>query len=73
MADKLKTHQHTVPRTLLRGFSDERGFVTMRRRNELVREFHVNDATVRRGFYTFHDSSGEPSNAVEDWLGAEAR
>lgn len=71
MAEKLKTHQHTVPRTLLRGFCDQRGFVTMRRRDGLEREIHINDATVRRGFYTFHDSSGEPSNAVEDWLGSQ--
>jgi hypothetical protein len=68
MADKLKTHQHTVPRTLLRGFSDDRGVVTMRRRDGLVKPVHVSDATVRTKFYTFHDSSGEPSNAVEDWL-----
>jgi hypothetical protein len=71
MADKVKAHQHTVPRTLLRGFSDERGFVTMRRRNGLVREVHVNDAAVRKGIYTFRDSWGDPSNAVEDWLGEE--
>ncbi|MGY1810653.1 DUF4238 domain-containing protein [Blastococcus sp. SYSU D00669] len=68
MADKLKTHQHTVPRTLLRGFCDEREFVTMRRRDGLVREIPISNATVRRRFYTFDDSSGQPSNAVEDWL-----
>ena len=71
MADKLKTHQHTVPRTLLRGFCDERGFVTMRRRNGLVREIHVDDATVRRGVLHVPRLVGEPSDAVEDWLGAE--
>jgi hypothetical protein len=71
MAGKLKKHQHTVPRTLLRGFSDERGFVTMRRRNGSVQRVPTSGATVRKMFYTFYDSSGQASNAVEDWLGEQ--
>jgi hypothetical protein len=71
MADKLKTHQHTVPRTLLRGFSDEREFVTMRRRDGLVHEIPISNAAVRTKIYTFDNSSGQPSNAVEDWLGEQ--
>lgn len=65
---RLKKHQHTVTRTLLRGFCDSRGMVTMWRRNGLVRDVHINDAAVRKSFYRFHDDTGQSSDAVEDWL-----
>lgn len=40
----------------------------MWRRNGSVKDVHINDAAVRRASYRFPDDSGQPSNAVEDWL-----
>ena len=45
----------------------------MWRRDGLVKNVHIKDAAVRRAFYRFHDDSGQPSDAVEDWLDERER
>lgn len=60
--------QHTVARTYLSGFADERGQVVMHRRSGKIGHVSIGDATVRRDFYTYMDDDGNPNEAIEGWM-----
>ena len=66
---QVKKRQHTVPRTLLKGFADAKGLVAIRQRSggKAVR-ININNATVESFFYSFAGPSGELRNEVEEWL-----
>jgi hypothetical protein len=62
-----KRHHHTVPKSHLRRFADDR--------NQLMRvvlpgttrhKIGINDATVEKDFYTVVGPDGEPSDELED-------
>lgn len=69
IVQQVKRRQHTVPKVLLRGFS-QGNRLQMRRRGGSDHLTSLANATVRSNFYSYRDSSGAPVTAVEDWLAA---
>jgi hypothetical protein len=70
IAKQVKRRQHTVPKVLLRGFS-QGNRLQMRRRSGGDHLTSLSDATVRSHFYSYPDSSGAPVTVVEDWLATD--
>jgi len=68
MGSRPKRRQHTVPRTLLRGFADANGCLAMRRRDGTDGLISIRRASVRRDFYSFLGDDGGRVDDVEDWL-----
>lgn len=70
---QVKKRQHTVPRTLLKGFANPKGMVATRRRDGRGGvKANITDATVENFFYSFIGQKGERRNDVEEWLDAYA-
>jgi hypothetical protein len=65
---RLKQRHHTAPRVYLRGFADADEMLAVRRRagNEFAQ--HVDNVTVRNGFYNVRNSDGRLHDAVENWF-----
>ena len=68
MPDQVTRRQHTVPKTLLRGFSDPKRCLAMKRRDGTDGVISLNNAAVRGDFYSYRDPDGTLSDAVETWL-----
>lgn len=67
-AERLKKRHHTAPRVYLRGFADENKLLVVRRRagSEFVQ--HIDNVTVRNGFYNARTSAGLLHDDVENWF-----
>ncbi len=52
MPDQITRRQHTVPKTLLRGFSDPKRYIAMKRRDGTDGVISLNNAAVRGDFYS---------------------
>ncbi|WP_418058319.1 DUF4238 domain-containing protein [Pimelobacter simplex] len=64
----VKSHQHTAPKTYLRGFADTALNVSTRRRTGAEVDLHITNVTVRKGFYNVRNSAGVLHDKVEDWF-----
>jgi hypothetical protein len=67
-AERLKKRHHTAPRVYLRGFADKNELLVVRRRagDEFVQ--HIDNVTVRNGFYNARTSTGVLHDDVENWF-----
>lgn len=67
----MKVRHHTTPRVYLRGFAGRDGLVSARRRLGDDIELHINNVSVRNGFYNVRTSDGVLHDAVENWFMSE--
>lgn len=67
----VKQRHHTAPKVYLRGFADSHELVSVRRRNGDELKLHINNVTVRSGFYNVRTSTGVLHDAVENWFMSE--
>ncbi|GAB2578912.1 hypothetical protein GCM10009593_16640 [Microlunatus antarcticus] len=71
MTRQHKAKQHTVPKTLLRGFVDTRSRLALRRRDGTESLISVNNASVRTNFYSYTGAAGALVDDIEDWLSSD--
>lgn len=71
MTKQHKAKQHTVPKTLLRGFVDTRSRLRLRRRDGTESLISVNNASVRSDFYSYTGAAGTVVDDIEDWLSSD--